>query len=544
MKVFAPGKWFRDVSIAKKLYFTVGIMALLIAIELVALAFSINTLSAVRAYVNGEALWSKAQKDAMYQLLRYGRTHNEADYLKYRDYLKVPEGDHTALVEMSKGKDGDRQKLWKGFRDGRNHADDVAGMIKLFTRFYDNHYIHKAVQAWIKADGLIPQMNVIAGKLRQEINSPHKSQQRIDSILDEIDPLNIQVTDFEDEFSFTLGEGSRWMEKVILRILLGIALTVELTGLLLAILVSRSMKRGLDEIIYSAQAVGKGDFSRKARVFSKDEIGILANDFNVMAGKLEQLQLAIREANANLEKKVEQRTAELERKNKELEQFAFVASHDLQEPLKTTVGFVELLRKQYTSQQVPNAEKYLDYILQASERMMTLIKDLLDYSRLGRQIRFEPVDCNILLHQVLADMDNNIRLNNALITAVNLPVVYAFPTELKLLFQNLISNAIKFRRPDLQPEVTIAYTRETDAWKFMICDNGIGIDEQHAERIFIIFQRLHNRNDYEGSGIGLAHCKKIVELHGGKIWVESNPGAGSCFYFTLADVPPLPEENG
>lgn len=536
MKRFAPIKWFRNVSIAKKLYFTVGIMALLIVVELLALAFSINTLSSVRAYVNGEALWSKAQKDAMYQLLKYGRTQNEADYLKFKEFMKVPMGDHRALMEMNKP-DRDEKILWEGFIEGRNHPDDVDGMVKLFTRFYKNYYIGKAIVAWTNADRLIPEFNVIADKLHKEINAPNPSQQRIHDLLDEVDPLNARLTVFEDEFSYTLGQGSRWLEKLILRILLGIALTVEFTGLILAIVVSRSIQKGLDEILLSAKAVAKGDFSRKAKAFSKDEIGVLANNFNAMAEELELLQNEIRDANTNLEKKVAQRTAELERKNKELEQFAYVASHDLQEPLKTTSGFVELLRKQYKGQLDENADKYIDYIIQASDRMKTLIKDLLDYSRIGREIKFVPVDCNILLHEVLADMDKGIKENKAIIHAKNLPVVYAFPTELKLLFQNLISNAIKFKKPGVPPEITINVFKENSSWKFSFGDNGIGIDLQHKERIFIIFQRLHNRTDYEGSGIGLAHCMKIVELHGGKIWVESTPNNGAIFFFTIAEMP-------
>ncbi len=536
MKRFAPVKWFRNVSIAKKLYFTVGLMALLIAFELWALAFSIHTLSSVRAYVNGEALWSKAQKDAMYQLLKYGRSHDDADYQRFKEYMKVPEGDHKALVEMNKPKPS-RDIVYEGFREGRNHNEDADGMYKLFTRFYDNYYISKAIIAWRKADSMIPQFDVIGRKLHAEINSPFKSQDRINAILDEIDPVNSVLTKYEDEFSFTLGEGSRWLEKLVLRILLGIALTVECTGLGLAIVVSRSIQKGLNEILLSSKAVAKGDFSRKAKSFSKDEIGTLANNFNAMAEELEQLQNEIKEANINLEKKVELRTAELERKNKELEQFAYVASHDLQEPLKTTSGFVELLRKQYKGHLDENADKYLDYILQASDRMKTLIKDLLDYSRLGRKIEFVPVDCNMLLHEVLADMDKGIRENQALINARPLPVVNAFPTELKLLFQNLISNSIKFRKTGTRPEVQIQAFRENGSWKFSIRDNGIGIDQQHKDKIFIIFQRLHNRTDYEGSGIGLAHCKKIVELHGGRIWVESTPGEGSTFFFTIAEKP-------
>lgn len=536
MKGISITRWFRNVSIARKLYFTVGIMALLIAIELGALVFSINTLSSVRAYVNGEGLWSKAQKDAMYQLLKYGRSRNEADYLAFKEFMKVPMGDHKALAELAKT-NPDMQVAKQGLIEGRNHPDDVDGMIKLFRRFKNNYYISRAIEAWVDADSLVPQFFVIGDKLHQEINAPNPSIERINAILQEIDPLNKKLTPIEDRFSFTLGEGSRWLENLVLRILFIIALTVELTGLVLAIVVSHSIQKGLNEILHTAQAVAQGDLSSRAKAFSKDEIGILANDFNKMTAELERMTDVIQETNINLERKVQQRTAELERKNKELEQFAYVASHDLQEPLRTTTGFVEALRKQYRGMLDEHADRYLDYIAQSSDRMKTLIKDLLDYSRIGREKQFVRVDCNVVLTEVLGDLDSMIRESKAIIKVDELPVISAFPTELKLLFQNLLTNAIKFKKPGVSPIVGISAHQENGHWKFAVRDNGIGIDPGHQDRIFIIFQRLHNRSDYEGSGIGLAHCKKIVELHGGIIWVESSPGKGSTFYFTIAEQP-------
>src|SRR5450432_4470905 len=241
-------RWFRNVPIAKKLYFTVGIMALLIAVELVVLFFSINTLSSVRAYVGGEGLWSKAQKDAIYQLRTYGITHNEADYRKFREFMKVPEGDHITRIELSK-KDPDIKIARQGFIDGRNNPGDIDGMIKLFSRFHSNFYINRAIIAWTKADEAAFGFPVIGEKLHAEINSPVPSQERINAILSEIEPLNAHVTASEDEFSFSLGEGSRWLENVILRLLLIVALTVEFTGLTLAITVSRSIQKGLNTIL-------------------------------------------------------------------------------------------------------------------------------------------------------------------------------------------------------------------------------------------------------------------------------------------------------
>lgn len=526
-------RWFKDISIAKKLYFTVGIMATLIAIELIVLFFSIHTLSSVRAYVGGEGLWSKAQKDALYQLLKYARTHDEADYIKFESFMKVNMGDHKARIELSRP-DPDLAIAREGFIEGRNSPGDVDGMIRLFRRFHSNEYIHRAIVAWTKADEVLMGFKAIGEQLHREINSTPFSRDRVNALLDNIDPLNDKLTPLEDEFSFALGEGSRWLEGVILRLLFIVAFTVECTGLILAITVSRGIQKGLREILLSAQAVGSGDFSRKARAYSADEIGILAKNFNSMAAKLEALEKENREVNNSLEKKVRLRTGEMESKNKELEQFAYVASHDLQEPLRTISGFVDLLEKEYKGKLSSNGDIYLNYLSQASDRMKILIKDLLDYSRIGREKAAMPVDCDDLLEEVVADLGKSIRESEARISFADLPALYAYPTELKLLFQNLIANAIKFRHPQRKPVITITAGQETHAWKFVVADNGIGIEKQNLDRIFIIFQRLHNRSQYEGSGIGLAHCKKIVELHGGAIRAESEPGIGSRFVFTIS----------
>jgi len=230
---------------------------------------------------------------------------------------------------------------------------------------------------------------------------------------------------------------------------------------------------------------------------------------------------------------VELANKELERKNKELEQFAYVASHDMQEPLRTTSSFVELLQQQYKGKLDEKADKYLNFIVQSSDRMKVLIKDLLDYSRIGRKKELNKINCNELIKEVLADLDTAIKESNAAITVKELPVISGYPTEMKQLFQNLLMNAMKFKKPGIAPEIKIEAHRNNGSWEFMCRDNGIGVDKQHQDRIFIIFQRLHTRNEYEGSGIGLAHCKKIVELHGGKIWIESVPQEGSTFHFTF-----------
>ena len=243
-----------------------------------------------------------------------------------------------------------------------------------------------------------------------------------------------------------------------------------------------------------------------------------------------------KKAEARLQKSesdLEVNNKELMQKNKELEQFAYVASHDLQEPLRTTTSLVEIFKRQYFGKIDSKADKYLGFLVQATDRMTVLIKDLLDFSRIGINKDLEKVDCNIILQDVITDLYIAIKDSHAKIEAEHLPAVSGYNTELKQLFQNLIFNSIKFRKKNVPPKINITAQKKNDYWRFAFTDNGIGIDPQHNERIFIIFQRLHNRAEYQGSGIGLSHCKKIVELHHGKIWVESTPNEGSTFYFTI-----------
>jgi two-component system sensor histidine kinase/response regulator len=219
--------------------------------------------------------------------------------------------------------------------------------------------------------------------------------------------------------------------------------------------------------------------------------------------------------------------------NKELEQFAYVASHDLQEPLRTISNFVGLLNTKYSKDIDSNVEQYLSFIVDATTRMQNLIKDLLILSRIGRDEPSTTIDCNKILEEVIADISVALKESNAKITYSQLPLLPGTEIEFKQLFQNLISNAIKFCKKDVSPEVTINVKETDQEYLFSIADNGIGIEEQYKSHIFIIFKRLHGMNEYAGTGIGLATCKKIVSLHNGRIWVESKVGKGSTFYFTL-----------
>ncbi len=256
---------------------------------------------------------------------------------------------------------------------------------------------------------------------------------------------------------------------------------------------------------------------------------------------LKQAQEILHKTNAELERRVEQRTAELTLSNQELEQFAYIVSHDLQEPLRKMKSFSQLLTREYQGQLTENdkAQRYLDYIIDAADRQQKMIRALLVYSRLGRQdLNQVAVDLNLVVEKVLEDLSIPIAETGATIIFRDLPTIQASPTQMAQLFLNLIGNGIKFQGEAL-PIIQIEARLQQSEWLIYVQDNGIGIKPKYTERIFQIFQRLHSRSEYPGTGIGLAICRKIVEGHSGSIWVTSEPGQGSIFYFTLPVSPSL-----
>jgi PAS domain S-box-containing protein len=235
------------------------------------------------------------------------------------------------------------------------------------------------------------------------------------------------------------------------------------------------------------------------------------------------------------EQELKKLSEELARSNADLKDFAYVASHDLKKPLQSIEGFVKLLRRRYRGKLDAKADEFIEYIGSSVKRMQMLIKDLLEYSQLGAKgkgKKFKPTDCSGVVEKAVGNLQAAIEESNAVVTYDELPAVMIDTLQMMSLFQNLIDNAIKFRGKKA-PRIHISAERKGDEWVFSIRDNGIGIDPKDVERIFEMFQRLHGSTDYPGTGIGLAICKRIIEGHGGRIWVESKIGKGSTFYFTM-----------
>jgi signal transduction histidine kinase len=315
---------------------------------------------------------------------------------------------------------------------------------------------------------------------------------------------------------------------------LNVAFIVIAAGLLLIVIlvtvgVNRTTIVPLARLAADARRIAGGDFGHGLSQTGPQEIRDLGADVEEMRTRIVSELSELQAANASLE----QRTHDLQRSNAELEQFAYVASHDLQEPLRKVASFCQLLQRRYGGQLDEKADQYIEFAVDGAKRMQMLINDLLAFSRVGRvEQERVPIGAADLLAQAQANLATVIRRSRARIDAGELPVVLAEPTLLTAVFQNLLSNAIKFRgeRP---PHVEVSARRDGEVWLFSVQDNGIGVSSEYADRIFVIFQRLHDKATYPGTGIGLAMARKIVEYHGGRIWLDTTATSGARFCFTL-----------
>ena len=291
----------------------------------------------------------------------------------------------------------------------------------------------------------------------------------------------------------------------------------------------------IEQLRDGAIRIGQGDLAHRIEFTRQDEIGQVAVAFNQMAAELAALYEDLEQKIMERTRQLEEQTAELARSNAELGQFAYVASHDLQEPLRMVTNYLQLLERRHGKQLDQEAHDLITVASDGATRMQQLIRDLLAYSRLGtRQELRQAVDLQRILAQVLDNLQMAIQESDARITADPLPTLTVDPTQMGQLLQNLIANAIKFRRAE-PPTIQISsdYDQQRHEWRCSVADNGIGIDPEAFDRIFLIFQRLHTRREYSGTGIGLAICKKIVDRHGGRLWVESTVGQGYTFHFTI-----------
>jgi signal transduction histidine kinase len=387
------------------------------------------------------------------------------------------------------------------------------------AHYWRTHYAEPAIALVQRTGKPAAGGNVIAGKAY------------FDALRVKVAKLQGDISGARTDALAALSDSSSVLDAVFIAVAIGLAVTVVLLGLGLRAIVIRPLHR----LAAQVRQVADGDFTHEVTVRGSREVTQLAADVNTMRERILQELSATRDANAILQA----HTTELQRSNTELEQFAYVASHDLQEPLRKVASFSQLLQRRYAGKLDARADQYIEFAVDGAKRMQALINDLLAYSRVGRSDR-QPalVSSDVALTQARANLAEQIEETGATIETGHLPLVLAELPLLIAVFQNLLSNALKFSggKP---PRVVVTVGRDEPFWLFSFSDNGIGIEPEYAERIFVIFQRLHERTAYTGTGIGLSMTRKIIENFGGRIWLDTAFTGGTRFFFTL----PMPPET-
>lgn len=641
--------WLGRTTIATKLVVIVLVFVVVIGAVMGLFSLAYNITSGVRAYIGGEGLWSKGQKDAVYHLSRYIGTGDERDYRDFRTAIALPLGDRKARLEMEKPV-YDFETVRQGFVEGGNAAEDVPHMIFLFRRLGSMPYFGQAIVVWREAEHELLPLLALSDEIRNGIQLGGLSAEQQADYSARIHAINERVTPLEQEFSQLVSAGAREVQSLLLLFTLATAAALMAIGVLFAWSIGRDLRASIVTLREGAIRVARGELDQPIAVRSQDELGDLGTVFNTMIAARREAETALVTAHQFRERVMESATnaiytmdmqgrfttanrrtceitgyplealigqtwaqmvseedlpgllvgyvstvsgqepmtdreiplqkkdgtwvvivfsiaplrrdgvifgvvgvaediterkrsevalqakaEELTRSNQELEQFAYVASHDLQEPLRTVSGFAQLLARRYRGKLDADADEFIGYITGGVARMKSLIEDLLAFSRVQRShASAAPVPLDGVLAEALANLGGAIDAAGATVTHTPLPTLAVDARQFTQLLQNLVGNAIKFRGA-LAPVIHVAAEQRQRDWLFSVSDNGIGIDAESAERVFGLFQRLHNREDYEGNGIGLTICKKIVELHGGRIWVAPTPegGVGTVFHFTL-----------
>jgi signal transduction histidine kinase len=358
---------------------------------------------------------------------------------------------------------------------------------------------------------------------------------RFDAVRVELERQRTGLAQARDNARDNLDSAANTLLVACLIIGAGLLVLLSMTG----IWVRRTITTPVERLSNEVRTVAAGQFERHVTGDGPRELVQLATDIESMRRQILAELTKVQELNQRLDAQ----TTELRRSNSDLEQFAYVASHDLQEPLRKVSSFCELLAKRYGGKLDDRADQYIHFAVDGARRMSVLINDLLAFSRIGRTAtgKWSQLDCSELLAQALRNLDEVITQTGATITHGPLPIVVGEASLLTTVFQNLVGNAIKFR-VEQPPQIHITAAAEGDFWSFRVQDNGIGIDPAYAEKIFAIFQRLHSKEAYPGTGIGLALCRKIIDYHHGRIWLDAAATSGSAFCFTLPTIDDHTEE--
>jgi signal transduction histidine kinase len=401
--------------------------------------------------------------------------------------------------------------------------------------------VQQRAAAWHRdlAEPVIEVIRADGPKAGQErINAASTTQ--FNSLRDAIAAMQVEIQVLRQ----TSADAAKKSSQTLVAIEIAAAAIIILAGALLLLLLDRLVSRPVLELAEQVRGVADGDYDKHISSTGSPELVSLAQDVDGMRQKIAAELTEVREARTQIEwvnDQLKVQAEELTRSNRDLEQFAYVASHDLQEPLRKVASFCQLLQRRYSGQLDERADQYIAFAVDGAQRMQRLINDLLAFSRIGRLTAgFTEVELGRVLTEVKSQLE--VRAGeDAEIVWADLPVVEGEEPLLTTLFVNLIGNSLKFRRPDVPPVITITAERVDDEWQINVRDNGIGIEAEFADKVFVIFQRLHARDAYEGTGIGLAIVKKIVEYHGGRIWLDLEVEEGTSVYFTLPVLPGAPE---
>lgn len=516
----------RNLSISNKLYIVIGVMAFLVASELLTMMFAMNTLSTARAFVNGESLWSKAQKEAVISLYDYARTRNPDYYQKFFNEIDVILGDRAGRHEILENDPYDVQVVRDGFLRGKNHPDDVDGLMKLIDRFRNVSYIKEPITLWSEADLMVDRLTILAQQLHLQI-ATRSPDSDIRQTLQEIENINGELTTMESRFSTALGEGSRWLQNVLLFTLFMAVLVVETTGLILTVSITRSLSLRLRELKEAASTLGAGNLELQIPIRSGDDLASLAETLNKMASDLKSSEKA----------------------NRLKSLFLANMSHEMRTPLGAILGFTKLLQDPHLSEK--DRTEYVSIIEKTGESLTKIINDILDLSKVEAgylEIEKQNFSLAALLKEVRVLCEAKLgKKQVSVVVDVQEPFpdyVNTDPQRLKQILMNLLSNAIKFTE---HGEVSIHCEATDDCLVFKIHDTGVGIPLNKQHLLFKSFSQVDNSlsRKHEGTGLGLVLSRHLARmLKGDVVLEESTPNMGSTFLVTIPyEVPNEPSQE-
>ncbi|RKN17273.1 HAMP domain-containing protein [Micromonospora musae] len=440
---------------------------------------------------------------------------------------------------------GDRADLGPYEAGVRQEQDVIASMRRLLNDYPqiggDLRQVETRADEWRRAVA-VPVITVTEqeGTAAGQALVTQVARQQFDEVRAAVDDLQAEIFDARESNA----REARRSGNLLAVLLIVAALVVVVTGVLLLLSLDRTVVRPLTELAQHVRRVAEGDFQHAIPGSGPPEFVQLADDVDAMRRRIAADLAEVREARQRIEwvnSQLQKQAEELTRSNRDLEQFAYVASHDLQEPLRKVASFCQLLQRRYAGQLDERADQYIAFAVDGAQRMQRLINDLLAFSRIGRlTVGFSEVDLNKVMGEVAGQTEAARQYADAELTWSELPVIQGEEPLLTNLLANLVSNSIKFRRSDVPSKVHVSARQVGDEWEISCQDNGIGIEPEFADKIFVIFQRLHSKDAYPGTGIGLAIVKKIVEYHGGRVWVDTDVSEGAAIRFTL---PALPEDR-